>query len=470
MDTKNYAEQFPVFLDWANEEERKMPIDPYVSLSMAQSYSVGYDGSFLVANEYTGTRDETLAWHLTCSLSAVLNPTPRTIVRGPDAAKFLKRAYVNNIDKFPVNSTKHGILCTDEGYVAAHGVLMRTGENEYEANWQAPYINYRFSQGDYDAEIIDITYERVIYQLQGPRSLEVLENACKQDLHDLGFLRLTNDAKIDGIPVRVIRFGMGGTLAYEVHVDVAYARHVHKCLLEAGAPYGIRQMGRIAYDMNHTPGGSQQSFYHFQDAALADPGFREFVKTWNGYFSHVDLQYFELQGSMGDDITKRFANPIELGLGKVINWDHDFYGKEALLAYKANPKRGIKTLIWNTEDIVDIYASQFTDDPYCEMDSWGFIKVCKDSMAAICNDKVLDLDGNEIGMTGGRGMDWYSHKMYSLGIMDLEFCEDGKEVIVLWGEPGTRQKKIRATVASVPVTRDSVNRSLDVNDIPRYQG
>ena len=81
------------------------------------------------------------------------------------------------------------------------------------------------------------------------------------------------------------------------------------------------------------------------------------------------------------------------------------------------------------------------------------------------NDWVLDLEGNKIGFSGGRMMDWWNKAMISMAVMDVEFCEDGTEVQVLWGEPGTHQKLIRATVAPVPFNTHLENRSTDVSKL-----
>lgn len=34
---------------------------------------------------------------------------------------------------------------------ATHGISLKTGENEYELWWHAPYIDYLFSLKDYNA-------------------------------------------------------------------------------------------------------------------------------------------------------------------------------------------------------------------------------------------------------------------------------------------------------------------------------
>ena len=66
------------------------------------------------------------------------------------------------------------------------------------------------------------------------------------------------------------------------------------------------------------------------------------------------------------------------------------------------------------------------------------------------HDYVVDADGNKIGTSFGRQNACYFSHMISIGCIDPAFAEEGTEVYVLWGNPGQRQKKIRAKIARYP--------------------
>lgn len=85
-----------------------------------RSYRSG-EFPFLTPVWYTDWRDETLSWDLTCSFHAHLNPSLLTIIRGPDAKRFLSENFVNNIEKFPIGIIKHGIMCLESGLIARMG-------------------------------------------------------------------------------------------------------------------------------------------------------------------------------------------------------------------------------------------------------------------------------------------------------------------------------------------------------------
>ena len=69
-----------------------------------------------------------------------------------------------------------------------HGVLMCLDEDEFEGYFLAPYAAYKLYTGNYDAKGWFVTDE-FIFQVAGPRSLEVLETATGECLHDIKFAR-----------------------------------------------------------------------------------------------------------------------------------------------------------------------------------------------------------------------------------------------------------------------------------------
>jgi vanillate/3-O-methylgallate O-demethylase len=56
--------------------------------------------------------------------------------------------------------------------------------------------------------------------------------------------------------------------------------------------------------------------------------------------------------------------------------------------------------------------------------------------------------------------------MISLCSIDVEHGAIHNEVIVLWGDPGTRQKKIHAKVSRFPYLNEDRNEIVDVSKIP----
>jgi len=300
-----------------------------------------------------------------------------------------------------------------------------------------------------------------LFQVAGPRSLEVLEAATGDDLHDIRFMH-HRMSSIDGKEVRILRMGMAGTLAYEVHGQVKDAYPVYNAIFKAGEQFGIRKLGHHTYMMNHTEDGFPQAYYHFPYPWFEDKGFGEFLQKMGGIQASRQI----VHGSIGpDNVRLCYRNPVELGWADMIKFDHDFVGRKALEKMVANPKRKMVTLEWNTEDIIDVYASQFQPgEPYANMDEPNHFSV-EHGENTYHIDKVLK-DGKLIGLSSVRAYSYYYRKMISLSSIDVAHSALGTEVIVLWGNPGTRQKEIRATVSRFPYLDKNRNQVVDVSKIP----
>jgi len=404
--------------------------------------------------EYGGWRDEVMSWKDSCSIHTGLNNAPTFRVKGPDALKFFSDHSVNSFAKFPVGGIKHCIMCNEQGLIMAHGVLLRLAEDEFESFFLAPYAVYKFFTGSYNAtgEMIG---DQFIFQIAGPKSLEALENAVNESLHDLRFGR-HRMSRIGDADVRVTRMGMAGSLAYEIHGKTRDAQSVYNAVLKAGEEFGIKKIGFTAYQLSHTEAGFPQGFMHFSYPWGEDKGLMEFMKM-PGF-------YIPCRGSMGPDMSLRYRNPVELGWSKTIKFDHDFIGREALEKEAANPARNMVTLVWNVDDIMDVCLSQYKQgEHYMPMSHSHFGQ--ESGHGVLYADMVLK-NGKQIGISSGRNYSYYYREMLSLCSIDTGFEAPGTEVTVLWGDPGTKQKEIRATVSRFPYFNENRNENVDVDSIP----
>jgi len=431
--------------------------DPIVDYYIySRTFGMGLDS--MVPLEYGGWREEEVSWKETCYVHAGLNPAPTFRVRGPEALKFFSDHCVNSFANFKVGTLKHGIMCNERGLVTAHGVLMRLAEDDFISYFLAPYAAYKFYSADYDAQGEWIE-DMFMLQVAGPRSLEVLETATGECLHDIKFGH-HRPSNISGAGIRIARMGMAGTLAYEVHGLSKDAEKLYAAILAAGESFGIVKIGWRAWQMHHTADGFPQSFVHFPLPWGEDKGFMAFMK----FPPEVDKFPMTLAGSMGSDIGLRYRNPVELGWGGAVKFDHDFVGRAALETEVASPQRKMVTLEWNVEDVVDVYASQFrSGEPYAWMDPLHIGQ--RQGQNILYADQVLK-DGTVVGVSSGRQYSPYFRAMLSLCSIDVEQGELGNEVTVLWGEAGSPQKEIRATVARFPYLSENRNEKVDVNTIP----
>lgn len=417
--------------------------------------------------EFTNWRDETMSWKKTCYLHTGLNPTDTLKLKGPDVIEFLSKVCVTNFNKFPVGMVKHGLCCNEKGQIMQDGVLIRTGEDEVITYWMVPMLNYALDTNKYGKFNIEqeyLTGKVFLFQIGGPVSIDVVEAACGHSLRELKFLR-TMESTIAGKPVRIARLGMAGTLAYEVHGAIEDALPVYNAIYEAGLPLGMRRLGSHCYPMNHAENGYPQYGVHFLEPKSEDKDLMSYLAKMPGMEFHATMGKAKLNlcGSAADDINHFYHDPYEFGWQKMIKYDHDFVGRAALEKIAEEDKRRMVTLEWNVEDIADVFASQFRDEEsYKYIDNPTDLDFWPDYTFKFIHDKVLNDKGEMIGTSFGRQNSAYFHRMISICCLDTAYTELGTEVIVLWGEPGTRQKNIRAKVVRYPYNNVLRNDSTDV--------
>jgi glycine cleavage system aminomethyltransferase T len=407
-----------------------------------------------------GWEREMMAWHDSCYLHAGLNPTATYKIKGQDALKLLSDTSVNSFAKFEIGRAKHVIMCNDEGKIIIHGMCVRLAEDEFETFWLWPYLEFAMKEGGYDCEGENLTGKVFLYQLGGPRSLEAAEAACQENLHDIRFLGW-RDATIAGRKVSVFRIGMAGTLAYEIHGALEDAIPVYEKLLEAGQAFDIVRMGRRAYRVVHTEAGFPQINYHFPFAMRE--GYPEFLDALNA--SGNEIAPLKFTGSMDPDINLHLRTPIGCGWKHMVKFDHEFIGREAVERDYADPERQMVTLEWNHEDVLAIYRSQFDQEDHCSRMEWVEDYNPYLGSSEYHDDKVMSGE-KEIGISSGRMFSPWYREMISLCSIDTAYSELGTEVEIVWGERGTKQKRVRAKVERFPYLNEGRNEDVDVGTIP----
>ena len=211
--------------------------------------------------DYTGAKNELLACRETAWLGTSLMQSPVYDIYGNEAVKYLNYYCVNSdFAGTKDNKGRHVLMCNDKGQLLADGVLIKISENHFRTYWLAPVIAVlaQASGMDVQGKYID----EYFFQIDGPKSLEILEQASRSDLHDLKFAE-HKMIKISGKDVRILRLGMSGALAYEVHGSLKDTEPVYTAIKEAGQEFGIRPLGNRHYCVNHTQGGYPNQFIHF---------------------------------------------------------------------------------------------------------------------------------------------------------------------------------------------------------------
>lgn len=400
--------------------------------------------------EYTDWMDESMSWKDSCYIGDWSFLWERRF-KGPDVLKLFSDFSVNSFAKFAIGQSKHVIHCDQNGKVIHEGILSRLDGDEYMLFGRGGFwIDYQLRRGAYDVTSTEDDWFN--FQVSGPTAVHVLEKAANCSVRDIAFMH-SGVVHINGREVRALRQGMAGEIGYELQGPRGYAQEIYDAILEAGQDFGLRRLGGRAAFINHLEACFPTIVTDYLPAILGND-----MRTYLAEFEAAMPAYattFNIAGSFeSDDVAAWYRSPVELGWGNRVKFDHDFLGRDALEKELDQPRRLIRTLVWNADDVVEIFASLFRQGkPY------HFMEMPRDQRGFMWADRV-QAGGALVGVSTSRGYSYYFREMLSLCVVDVEHSALGTELVLLWGEPGEPQKEVRVTVAPAPYKAD--NRRADV--------
>jgi len=399
--------------------------------------------------QYTNFIEESLSFHETAYLGD-WSALPKFSVKGPDAQNFLSAYTVNNLARFTPGQIKHAIQTNEEGKVAGEGILYKADAEDYRYTGGAAYwLSHWLHAGRWNAEGRIYTPEEFVFVIQGPNSLAILEKVTGEGLRDIKF-SYTRMTQIGGHAVRILRTGITGELGYEIHGPSEIGNEIWKLIHADGEELGIRRLGGRSMLVSHVEGCFPTIGRDFVPATSTKAGMSRAHLIDNSAGSYE-----------WNDPRELMRSPFELNWDREVSLDtHDFMGRDALIAERSNggPARRIVGLRWNSEDVIDVYASLFRQAAIpTQMELPRMIQ-----RHALYPDKVVK-NGRVVGCSTSRVYSTHLLQMISLCVIDRDLMQPGSEVIVVWGDRETTQREIRATVTNVPFKEDK--RRIDVTKL-----
>ncbi|MCL2334637.1 MAG: glycine cleavage system aminomethyltransferase GcvT [Endomicrobia bacterium] len=222
------------------------------------------------------------------------------IMRGTDSGDFLNKVTLGDMKNLPDGKAKYSMFLNEAGGVKDDIIVYKFG-NEYmmvvnagnlDKDWD--WVNkHKFP----DMELQNRSLDICLLALQGPKSAEIMRQLSETDVAGMKYFTCS-ELKLKNIKAnfcRVARTGYTGEDGFEIFISREQSKDLWDEFLKLGAkPCGL--------------------------------GCRDTLRLEACMPLH------------GHEIDENI-NPIDAGFAKIINWEQNFIGKEALLPFKDNPKR-----------------------------------------------------------------------------------------------------------------------------------
>lgn len=416
--------------------------------------------------EFTNWRDEQRAWHHSVVLFEQSYHMTELHLRGADALKFVTYFATNKLGDLHPMRAKQLVMVDAGGRLISDAILFCEADDFLRVVGPPTASNWlQFNAENTDLNLEAIRNENMIiprpsrdvfrFQLQGPNALPLLQEIVEGELPQIKFFHM-GEFRIAGQTVRALRHGMAGRPGFEIYGPWEAQGAVRARVEEAGEAFGLRKAGAITY-----PTAAQESGWMPRPfpAVYVGEEMRPF-REW------LPAQSFEGGASLGgsfvsDDPTDYCVEPNEIGYGRMVHLEHDFFGREALMARNGEQRRTKVTLEWNNEDVFRVMRQSVGS----QRPRSKFIALPVPMYATFEYDEV-QADGKAIGISQWSSYSSNAGAVLSTALVDTDAAEMGREVTLMWGEPNSRRRTveehevvgIRARIAPVPYFEKSIKR------------
>lgn len=229
-------------------------------------------------------------------------------VSGPQSAAALDHALVGVYSTMKVGKAKYSMITNDSGGIIDDLIVYRLADLEYlvianASNRERVRDEIVARSDGLQVQVVDHTHSRAMIAIQGPRAALILGKLTTAELEEIRYYAISS-AEVAGVPALLARTGYTGEDGFEIIVPAESAAGVWEALRDAGQNDGLVPCGLAARDTLRLEAG------------------------------------MPLYGNeLAEDVT-----PFESGLGRVVNLEHDFVGREALVE-AIHPARRLVSLV-----------------------------------------------------------------------------------------------------------------------------
>ena len=269
----------------------------------------------------------------------------------------LSKLLTNDVKGMKDYKLKYNLMLREDGTIIDDMIVYKlpqkfiivpnAGNDEIIASW----INKHAGK-----EIANIVTEKyAMVAVQGPKAEKILQKISECDLSTIKFFRCT-ECKIAGIEVIISRSGYTGEDGFEIIMPSEYAGKIWDEILEAGGneikPCGLGARDTLRLEMGFALAGN------------------------------------EFAGG---------RTPLEARLDFVIDWDHEFIGKESLLEKKDKIDEVLIGITLESKAIPRHGFEVYKDEKYIgKISSGGYSPILQRSIALAYLKKEEAYEGNEV--------------------------------------------------------------------------
>ena len=219
------------------------------------------------------------------------------MVVGSGALDLIQKVTSNDASKLVDGQAQYSCLPNDKGGIIDDLIVYRFNAEKYMLVVNASNIekdwNWISSHNSFDAEMMDVSEDIVLFAVQGPKAVETLQKLTQVNLDDIKFYHFA-EGELAGKEMIISGTGYTGAGGFELYVRQEDAKEVWDKIFVAGEEFGIAPIGL---------------------------GARDTLRLEMGYCLY------------GNDITDE-TSPLEAGLGWITKFTKDFINSEALKAQK----------------------------------------------------------------------------------------------------------------------------------------
>jgi vanillate/3-O-methylgallate O-demethylase len=428
-------------------------------LALLRSGSGGFP--MPIKSEFTNWRDEQESWRTTAALMDLSHHMSDLTVEGPDTYRLLANLGANSFQGFGPMKAKQFVPVSYDGYLIGDCILFCLADNHVRLVGRPPALNwvqFHAETGSYDvtARLDPRTAnnprgQRELFrlQLQGPFAGEIFEKVNGGPLPEIPFFRM-GKFKVGKHAVTALNHRMSGFPGLEFFGPYEEFESVRDTLVEAGAEYGLRQIGARAYASVATESGWVANTVPAIYTGAKMKAFREWLPQ-RGFEANLALA-----GSyVPDRAEDLYVTPWDLGYGKMVKHDHEFIGADALERLAPQPHRQKAWLFWHRDDVAKVFASMYEQGDK----RFKYIELPAAFYGGAHVDRV-EKHGRLIGVSPLAVYSSNVRSWISLAMIDEAELRFGAEVELVWGEPDGgsanplverhSQTTIRATVSRRP--------------------